>query len=122
MRVLNDIPKEPVVPPPPQVKFNFVDITLHKSTQNPPEAADTNYGSPDRSPNKRSRKDGIAREQIRYGKENSNTGRAQRNMERDRREYLSRLLKRGMPVWTEVPVEERATKVIGKYVQNLFWN
>ncbi|XP_050693552.1 titin homolog isoform X2 [Eriocheir sinensis] len=118
VRVLNDIPKEPVVPPPPpQVKFNFVDVTFPKATQkNPTESPGIHHGSPSKKKRSSAGKERNARDQIRYDKENSNTGRAQRNMERDRREYLSRLLRRGMPVWEEVPVEERASRVIGKEI------
>lgn len=118
VRVLNDIPKEPVVPPPPKVKFNFVNVTFPKETEKPKELAENCYGSTSRDPTKRSdtRNERKARERMRYDKENSNNGRAQRNMERDRREYLNRLLRRGLPVWEEVPLEERVTKVIGKLI------
>lgn len=122
VRVLNDIPKEPVVPPPPpQVKFNFVDVTFPKATQkNLTQSTEICHGSPSKRKKTSAGKEKNARDQIRYDKENSNTGRAQRNMERDRREYLSRLLRRGLPVWEEVPVEERATRVIGKHVPTLY--
>lgn len=123
MRVLNDVPKEPVVPPPPEVKFNFVDVTFPKSSHKKHSESAEIYGSTSRNPNKKSNagKGRNPRDQTRDDKENSDTGRAQRNMERDRREYLSRLLRTGMPVWEEVPVEEMATKVIGKHMPTLFW-
>lgn len=119
VRVLNDIPKEPVVPPPhPQVKFNFVDVSFPKPREREMEATQSYHGSVTRSPKKRSiaayGKEGSSRDQVKYDKENSYTGQPQRNMERDRREYLRKLLRRGVPMWEEVPEEERAGKVIGK--------
>lgn len=126
VRVLNDIPKEPVVPPPaPQVKFNFVDVdvTFPKSSQKTPtESAEIYHGSNSRKKRSNSGREKYIRDHTRYDKENANTARAQRNMERDRGKYLSRLLTRGMPVWEEVPVEERATKVIGKHHQLSFFD
>ncbi|XP_063871346.1 uncharacterized protein LOC135106353 isoform X1 [Scylla paramamosain] len=118
MRVLNDIPKEPVVPPPPpQVKFNFVDVSFPGPPERECEASQSHHRSVTQSPKKRtnaaSERERSSKDQVRYDKENSFCGQAQRNMQRDRQEYLSKLLRRGVPVWEEVPEEERAAKVIG---------
>ncbi|KAG0724067.1 Centrosome-associated protein 350 [Chionoecetes opilio] len=116
VRVLNNIPKEPCVPPhPPLVKFNFVDVSFPKPPQRESEATQGHQGNVTHGSKKRSnapRKERSTRNQVRYDKENSYDSPAQRNMARDRGEYLTRLLRRGVPVWEEVPEEERAAKVI----------
>lgn len=125
-RVLNDVPHNPIVPS-ARVKFNFVDVSFPRPSKisDKPESI---HGNLEKIviDSKRKRNDhdneqkenrGMAKESKVYDKENIFSKLAQshqRSTEDDRRAFLSQLLKRGIPVWEEVPEEERSTKCIGK--------
>lgn len=119
--VLNDVRHDPVVSP-PRVKFHYVDVSFPKAPDNSakPENVEMIEKSLKRKKNDsdRERKEsrGLkSREHCDKENEFFRTFQSQpRSMDADRREFLNRLLKKGVPVWEEVPEEERRTKIIGE--------
>ncbi|XP_071522908.1 uncharacterized protein [Panulirus ornatus] len=126
-RVLNDVTHNPVVPS-PGVKFSFVDVDVSFPRQSKvsvrPGSVQKNIEKITDSKRKRNDHDneqkenrGLTKESKVYDKENKFSKMAhsyQRSMEDERRAFLSQLLRRGVPVWEEVPEEEQSTKCIGK--------
>nr|XP_045611082.1 uncharacterized protein LOC123766185 isoform X4 [Procambarus clarkii] len=118
-RVLNDVPHIPTVPS-PRVKFNFVDVSFPKQPEcsGIPEAVPGNVErmaceSRRRKNYESDRKENrdLTRDRERYDKENKCSNIIQRH--EDRHEFMTQLLKKGVPVWEEVSEEERRMKIIG---------
>lgn len=117
-RILNDVPHDPVVPS-PRVKFNFVDVSFPKpqeSLSRPgviPANVEKMAGNPRRRNYDKEKKENrdLTKDKERSDKENKFSNVNQRS-ESDRREFLSQLLKKGIPVWEEVPEDERRMKFI----------
>ncbi|XP_037794047.1 titin homolog isoform X2 [Penaeus monodon] len=105
-RVLNDVPHDDdSSPPSPKVKFNFVNVALPKL----PRGGAEDYERPnEKTSRSRARKDMEPKKERQRRVED-----LQRNMEEGRREFVSQLLRRGVPMWEEVSEEEHNSRFIG---------
>ncbi|XP_042880966.1 serine-rich adhesin for platelets-like isoform X2 [Penaeus japonicus] len=106
-RVLNDVPLDDDSSPPssPKVKFSFVDVALPKL---PKGGAEDYERSSERTARPRAQKDMEPRKERQR-----RAADLQRNMEDGRRQFVTQLLNRGVPVWEEVSEEERNSRFIG---------
>ncbi|XP_064091674.1 LOW QUALITY PROTEIN: uncharacterized protein LOC135205254 [Macrobrachium nipponense] len=118
-RVLNDIDQETVICS-PRVQFNYVDVSFPKA----PSKKGSHAGSIDKiKSHKRIHKSrNVTSQYLRSGSENDRATYAsnqmaqsnQQNIADDgRRQFITQLLRRGVPVWEEVPQDELNSRGIG---------